>query len=122
MRWLSEHAYLYSLAFNTVWDWYKAASVSRARNDVVDGNEHAVPVKGPTEGENSPMTALVYRMSQFCRTRRILFVVVDIPVHVGQGVGGFTTSIPPSLLEVFRQAADVLLLSHDVLDPYQGVA
>ncbi len=122
VRWLSEHSYLYSLALNTVWDRYKGASIARARKGPVDATEYATPVQAPTEGELSLMSALVARMSQFCRARGILFVVLDIPVYVDRGVGSFASSIPPSLLEVFRHAADVLLLSHDILDPYQGVA
>lgn len=122
MQWLSEHSYLYSLAFNTVWDWFKAASVKRARKSLVNENEYATAVQATNEGEISLMAALVSRMSQFCRTRGILFVVLDIPIKLDQGVGAFTTSIPPSLLESFRRDADVLLLSSDVLDPYRGLA
>lgn len=120
MRWLSEHSYLYSLAFNTGWEWFKTASVKRARNDLA--NEYATLVQPPNEDEMSLMAALLSRMSRFCRTRGILFVVIDIPVHVDHGVGAFATSIPPALLAALRHAADVLLLSHDILDPYQGIA
>jgi hypothetical protein len=120
VRWLSEHSYLYSLAFNTVWDRFKTASVRRARNDLA--NEYATSLQAPNKHEMSLMTALLSRMSRFCRTRGILFVVIDVPVHVDHGVGAFTTSIPPSLLDVVRRAADVLLLSHDILDPYRGIA
>jgi hypothetical protein len=122
MRWLSEHSYLYSLAFNTVWNLFKRASIEHARNNEVNENEFAVPIQGPTEGEMSLMAALVSRMSEFCRTRGILFVVIDIPVHVNHGVGAFDTSIPPSLLDGFRHSADVLLSSEDALGSYRGIA
>ncbi len=120
LRWLSEHSYLYSLAFNTVWDRFKTASVRRARNDLAP--EYVTAVEAPSPGEIALMSALLSRMSRFCRTRGILLVVLDIPVHVDHGVGAFTTSLPPSLLEDVRRAADVLLLSDDILDPYRGVA
>jgi hypothetical protein len=120
MRWLSENSYLYSLAFNSAWDWFKAVSVKRARPDLV--NEYATSIVAPTEDEISLMAALLSRMSRFCRARGILFVVIDIPARVNQGLGAFTSSIPPSLLPVVRQAADVLLWSHDIFDPYRAVA
>lgn len=122
MRWLSEHSYLYSLAFNTVWDWFKAASIKRARNGPSDEHEYATPLGGPNEYETSLMSALLSRMSQFCRTHDILFIVIDVPVHIDKGVGNFSSSIPGPLLGVFRDAADVLLLSADVLGPYRGLA
>ncbi len=122
VRWLSEHSYLYSLAFNTIWDWFKSASVRRARKGRATDNEYATAVQEPNESERLLAAALVSRMSQFCRSRGILLIVIDIPVHVNHGVGAFTSSIPPSLLEGFRHDADALLLSHDILDPYQGVA
>lgn len=121
MQWLSEHSYLYSLAFNTVWDWFKAASANRARKSLVNENEYATAVQTTNEGEISLMAALVSRLSQFCRTRGILFVVLDIPIKLDKGIGAFTTSIPPSILESFRRDADVLLLGSDVLGPYQGL-
>ena len=120
LRWLSEHSYLYSLAFNTVWDTFKAASVRRARSDLPP--EYVTAVETPRAGEIALMRALLSRMSRFCRTRGILFVVVDAPVHLDHGVGAFTTSLPPALLEVTRRDADVLLLSEDILGPYRGVA
>jgi hypothetical protein len=76
----------------------------------------------PNEDELSLMSALLSRMSLFCRTHGILFVLIDIPDYVDHGEGAFTTSIPPSLLEDARRDADVLLLSHDILDPYAGIA
>ena len=120
LRWLSEHSYLYSLAFNTGWTWFKRADVHRARNE--SPNEYTQPLGSPTQDEQLLMARLLSRMSLFCRTRGILFVVIDIPDYVDQGEGAFTTSIPPSLLEAARRDADVLLLSHDVLDPYAGIA
>ena len=119
IRWLSEHSYLYSLAFNTVWDRFKTASVKRAKGEL--GREYATSAAVSDKDQISLMAALLARMSRFCRTRGMLLVVIDIPVHVNWGKGAFTTSIPRSLLEDARHAADVLLLSHDILDPYQGV-
>lgn len=121
MRWLSEHSYLYSLAFNSIWDWFKAASIKRARTDLSNEQEYATPLHGPNEYQISLMTALLSRMSQFCRTHGILFVVIDVPVHLNKGVGDFSSSIPQSVLGVFRDAADTLLLSDDVLGPYRGI-
>ncbi|HET7249478.1 MAG TPA: hypothetical protein VFI79_06515 [Gemmatimonadales bacterium] len=120
LRWLSEHSYLYSLAFNTGWTWFKRADIHRVRNDSL--NEYTQPQGTPNQDERSLMAALLSRMSQFCRTRGILFVVIDIPDYVDHDAGAFTTSIPPSLLEDARRDADVLLSSHDVLDPYAGIA
>jgi hypothetical protein len=120
MRWLSEHSYLYSLAFNTAWESFKAASIKRARPDLT--NEYATPLQAANVDEISLMAALLSRMSRFCRTHGIVFIVLDIPVHVDNGVGAFTSSIPSSLLEGVRRAADVLLMSDDLFNPYRGAA
>ena len=120
MRWLSENSYLYSFAFNAVWDRVKTASVRRARAGLA--SEYAVPMDAPAPGEAALEMALLTRMSRFCRARGILLIVVDVPIHVDRGRGTFTSSIPSPLLGAFRGAADVLLLSQDVLGPYAGVA
>ncbi len=120
IRWLSQHSYLYSFAFNSVWDWFKVASIRRARPDVA--NEATIPFEAPAPGETGLMAALISRMSAFCRAHGILLIVLDLPVYVEHGTGEFTSSIPPALLDTFRRAADVLLLSKDVLGPYEGVA
>ena len=120
LRWLSEHSYLYSLAFNTGWSWFKRADIHRARNDSPD--EYTQPLGLPNQDEQSLMAALLSRMSLFCRAHGILFVIIDIPDYSEHDAEGFTSSIPPSLLDGVRHDADVLLSSHDVLDPYAGIA
>jgi hypothetical protein len=120
LRWLSEHSYLYSLALNEGWTWFKRAAIYRAREE--SPNEYTQPLGSPSQDELSLMAALLSRMSLFCRTRGILFVVIDIPDYVDRGGGAFKTSIPPSLLEDARHDADVLLMSHEILDPYAGIA
>ena len=120
LRWLSEHSYLYSLAFNSGWTWFKRADVRRARDQ--RGAEYTKAMGAPNEDAVRLTAALISRMSRFCRTRGILFVVIDIPAWVDSSVAAFTSSIPPSLLEVARRDADVLVLSHELFSPYQRVA
>ena len=120
MRWLSEHSYLYSLAFNSGWTWFKRADVRRARDQ--RGDEYTKAMGAPTDDEVRLMAALLTRMSRFCRTRGILFVVIDIPAWVDSGAGAVTSSIPPSLLEVVRRDADVLVLSHELFNSSQRIA
>jgi len=120
MRWLSEHSYLYSLAFNTAWDWFKAASARRADRRLA--TEYVTADPAPTEDQVSLMRALVSRMSRFCRERGILFVVLDLPVPAEIGRGGYASSVPPSLLGDLGRAADVLLLSGEVLGPPRPTA
>lgn len=121
MRWLSEHSYLYSLAFNTIWDRFKSASIRRARDNPASAHEYATPLKGPTEYQISLTNALIGQMSRFCHSRGIQLVILDFPVKIGNRVGNFGSSIPSSQLGIFRKAADVLLLSEEILGPYRNV-
>ena len=118
MRWLSEHSYLYSLAFNTVWEWFKRASIGRARSELA--NEYVAAFEATRPAEISLMSALLSRMSRFCRARGILFVVLDLPVPADSSTGGFTTSLPPTFVGDVRRVADVLLLSQEILDSSRG--
>jgi hypothetical protein len=120
VRWLSDHSYLYSIAFNTVWDRYKALSVAQARRTTTA--EYAVAQTAPEERQTSPMAALLKRLGAFCRSRGILLIIMDIPAGGESGVGEFRTSILPSVRSAAEQAADVMLFSDEVLGPFRGTA
>lgn len=120
MRWLSENSYLYSLAFNTAWDLFKALRSAQARKEVL--TEYAKPVSTVSDYEMSLMRALLNRLGEFCRERGILLMVVEIPVREGTGVGGFKSSIPDPIRNDARKSGDVVLLSDDVFGPYRGSA
>jgi hypothetical protein len=119
LRWLSEHSYLYSLAFNTGWSWFKRADIHRARNDAP---EYTQPLGLPNQDDQALMAALLSRMSRFCRAHGILFVILDIPDYSEHDARRFTSSIPSTLLDSVRHDADVFLSSHEVLDPYASIA
>lgn len=76
--WLSENSYLYSFAFNQVWEHFRAALATRSAHAA--GIEYAVARRRHyPETELALGAALVRRMSDFCRGHAIRLLVVDIP-------------------------------------------
>jgi len=74
VQWLGENSYLYSLAFNGTWAYFKSALNAHA------GFEYAVAMKqGHSEAEVALAAALVERMRAFCESRAMRLIVVDIP-------------------------------------------
>jgi hypothetical protein len=76
MQWLGENSYLYSLAFNGAWLYFKTVLASRAGDTL----EYAVATKASHSGaETALAVALVERMRAFCESRGMRLIVVDIP-------------------------------------------
>jgi lysophospholipase L1-like esterase len=120
VRWLSEHSYLYSVLFNTVWDRYKALSMTQAEREA--RTEYAQPVTTPGDYETALMAALLARLGRFCHERGIFLILIGVPVPEGRDLGGFQSSILPSIRNVAHASADVLLFGDDMLRPYRGAA
>lgn len=94
LKWLSENSYAYSLAFNTVWEFFKTLSVRKAET------EFAVPVKEVRRIEIDMAAALLNRLSQSCRKADIPCILADIPVL--EGAFGYASSLKPGLLDQVR--------------------
>ena len=119
VRWLSENSYFYSLFFNAVWEHFKTLAAKAARASLP--TEYAVAKDGgPSPLEVDLATALVLRMNEFCRSNGMRFIVVDIPVR--PGALQFGSSLPAGMAERLRASGVELILSGDLLAPYQGTA
>jgi hypothetical protein len=76
VQWLGENSYLYSVAFNSVWVYFKHMLASRAGGAI----EYAVAKKSRhSEAQVALAVALIERMRVFCESRGIRLIVVDIP-------------------------------------------
>lgn len=131
VRWLSEHSYFYSLLFNRVWDFFKARlAESAVRNASVGGASIAAVSNAPeyavpTEASTSPLqitlaAKLIERMHEFCKSRGIRFIVVDIPTSVGRY--RYASSMPPALVEHLAASKIEVIESKQVLAGTDGVA
>ncbi len=132
LGWLSQNSYLYSLAFNTVWEAAKAQLLARARVEL--STEYAVaqdPPSGAVDTEGRLALKLLERMHAFCRSHGIPLVVLDVPLPDFLSIAPpappdaaftFHGSVPDALVEDFRRASDAYLPSRPLLDPWLGVA
>jgi lysophospholipase L1-like esterase len=107
LKWASENSYLYSLAFNTVWELAKRRSASEARG------EEAVRTGAVTADEQALTRALLARLAAFAHAKGAKVVLADIP-EVGEG-GRPRSSLPPSLRAGVAGAFDATLWSEDWL-------
>ena len=125
VRWLGEHSYLYSLAFNTTWSVFKTRlqAAARQRADSVtlnasDDVEYALPTREHTAPEIALGAALVVRMHEFCASRGIRLIVVDIPVWV-DGVRS-RPSLPPDVLPALDAAGVEYVTSEELIGDHEG--
>lgn len=121
--WLGEHSYLYSLAFNTTWSFFKTrlAEQARERTDsaaVSDNVQYALPTRAHTAAEVALAVALLERMHEFCASRGIRLIVVDIP----SWVDGFRTSpsLPPAMLPALDSAGIEYVDSRTLIGDHEG--
>lgn len=118
VRWLSENSYLYSLAFNGVWTYFKEALRARATAAPADAPEfeYAVPTKSAySPHEVALAAALIERMAQFCASRGMRFIVVDIPRP--NAPYELISSIPDGMLKNVETVS-----SRELLAEFDGVA
>jgi hypothetical protein len=102
VRWLSENSYVYSLAFNGVWMYFKDALRDRAKHSGAPADAPEFEYAVATKSAHSPYelalaAALVERMREFCETKGIRLIVVDIPRP--KDAYGVVASLPPGLLK-----------------------
>lgn len=118
VKWLGEHSYLYSLAFNTVWQYFKAQLADNAAEDVF---EYAVTTQdGLSEHQLSLTMALVRRMYSFCVEHDVKLVILDIP-RTGES-NEVMSSVPDRLRGFFSRHADAFLPIDSTLSDFRGVA
>ena len=123
MRWLGEHSYLYSLAFNTVWSFFKTrlgVAAAERSGEAVATVEYAVPTREHTPTEIALANALLLRMHEFCEARGIRLIVLDIPTRVDERHA--RSSLAPDTRTVLDSAGIEYVDSEPLLGPYQGRA
>ena len=123
VRWLGENSYLYSLAFNTTWSFFKTRLAEQAaeRIDsaaVSDNVQYALPTREHSAAEVALAVALLERMHEFCTSRGIRLIVVDIP----SWVDGFRTnpSLPPAVLPALDSAGIEYVDSRTLIGEHEG--
>lgn len=111
--WLGEHSYAYALAFNAVWDFYKARLTAKSRAQVVE--ESAVSGKeAASEVEAKLAGALLRRMAEFCRLHAIKFVILDLPKLDSRDQ--VASSLEPAQLAQAKSMADWVLTTQHLCD------
>lgn len=117
LRWLSENSYLYSLAFNTIWDIAKNHLLRNAEQGLVA--EYAIPTKSVSNYEHELMSALIKRMFEFCKRNEIKLVIIDIPTMTRQT--NFSSSVPADMIAIFRTNSHIFVSSEEILGPYHNL-
>lgn len=111
-QWLGENSYLYSLAFNGAWAYFKSALAARANSQF----EYAVATKKRhSDAEVALAVALLERMREFCQRQGIRLIVVDIPRPAGRGPTA--PSLPPGLVPGIE-----LVASGELVREFDGAA
>ncbi len=110
-RFLGEHSYLYGYAFNTVWEFYKKRKTTAATNTET---EFAVATnKNISVYAGELMKTLIAHMYNFCKSRGIKLIIVDIPD------ANMRLSIPPDILASIKNNCDTLFGSTDITNDYK---
>jgi hypothetical protein len=128
-KWLGEHSYFYSLLFNTTWVHFKKQLAREAKQHAStsggtqgtdnDAFEYAVALgETHTDREVALATALILRMQEFCKTRGIRLLVVDVPAPAR--AYGHRPSLTSAIVEKLEAAGVEILLSDVFLGPFHG--
>ena len=128
-QWLGENSYFYSLLFNSTWQYFKKKLGREARQrrlsggvagtSVDDGFEYAVASRRTFNAHEVDLaTALIMRMWQFCVTRDIRLIVVDITTRADSY--RVSSSLPEPVVDELENAGVELLLSDAVLGRFSG--
>jgi hypothetical protein len=115
VRWLSENSYLYSIAFNGVWMFFKAKLESAAKFE-----KSVASASDSSKYETDLTVALLERMGRFCAERNVRLIVVDIPSMLGEH--RFEPSIPDRMRERLAAANIDMIDSRSLLGEYDGAA
>ncbi len=118
LRWLSEHSYAYSFAFNSIWTYAKQLLYGKEKARLT--TEYAIPVNQVNEYELELMTKLIERLYAFCQQHNVRLVILDIPIASKKGQ--VLSSVPPDLYETMKSNSDFFIHSKDALNKYRNVA
>jgi GDSL-like lipase/acylhydrolase family protein len=128
-RWLSEHSYLYSVLFNTVWAYFKQRLARQASDRGAAGSrsnatentfEYAVARPSKLTDRQIELAArLIERMQSFCTQHGILLLVADIPAP--RSNLGYRSSLPAALTARLDAAGVERLDSTAMLKDFDGV-
>jgi hypothetical protein len=130
VRWLGEHSYFYSLLFNSVWEYFKAAMTAHAARGAAAGgstpggetaSEYAVATRATqSDYEIALGVALIARMQRYCTEHGIRLIVVDIPQQAK--AYRFAESLPPAALKALNETRTEYLSSRSLLGDFDGAA
>lgn len=119
IKWLGENSYLYSLLFNTVWDFFKHTLPRLGGQDTNSRELMIAPERGASDYETLLAARLVNQMASVSREFGAQFILLDIPSSLG--ADRYESSLTPGLVSLLDPTIDLIQFS-DVLDRYQGVA
>jgi lysophospholipase L1-like esterase len=112
LRWLSQHSYLYSFAFNTAYEVAKIVLLSRARAEAE--TEVAIATTDRVGSYEQELgVALLQRMYNFCKVNGAQLLIVDIP-QVSPPGKPIISSVPESLRREFESSSDAFLHGSEV--------
>lgn len=117
-KWLGEHSYAYAHLFNLVWEHHKARLAASARAAVPV--ESAVATRAADEHESRLAAALLARLGEFCRSRGIKSLVLDLPQTDERLVA--RASLNAVAHAAAERHCDGVLAYAALLQPYAGVA
>ncbi len=116
LPWLSQNSYLYSLAFNTAWEYAKDLLLEKREAELA--TEYAIADGALDDHTQRLLVSLLQRMRHVCRENGALFVILDIPQL---SADGFSSSIPESLEVEITALPDAFVSSEAVLSRYRGI-
>lgn len=111
---LGENSYLYTYAFNAVWEGVKEMRYK----DLDEKKANALTEfvledrKEFSNYENALMRKLISRMYNYCKSNEIPLIIFDIPTLY------FSSSIPPDLTETFKNNSDTLFHVPDLMEDF----
>lgn len=121
-RYLGEHSYLYSFAFNAVWNLSKEFLIQTKKAESAEKNstnpapeEKAVSSGDISTYEINLSLALLQKIHTLCREKNIPFILADIPQLP------FKSSIPAERIQDFKSVCDTLLYTNDLEKYYRNL-
>lgn len=113
IRKLSEYSYLYSVALNTVWDYFKTLKAKEAKNQNKSNdsvvNSYAIATQTTLSGDQILLTnLLIDEVIEVCHDRKIKTIFIDIPQL------GLKSSMDSSTYDRIKTKADYCISVQDI--------
>ncbi|HET6469058.1 MAG TPA: GDSL-type esterase/lipase family protein [Geminicoccaceae bacterium] len=119
LRWLSENSRLYSFGMNVVWDAAKSRLL--AAETAGAHREQVLPSGQLDAYQKELMLALLRRMDEFCRSRGIWLVLVDLALPDDTDGHTYRSSIPSDITDAVANLGDAYISAEQVLGTYDGL-